>query len=114
MKWTMVFQLIFSYHIIFITLEKNENSLSNTKHMEECQKIKDKINEIKIQRRKLDQLHKNEMETIKANHKNSIAKTSARVKSIIEAKDAQIAALQKQYLNENEKIESLSRAINSK
>lgn len=93
---------------------KNENSLSNTKHMEECQKIKDKINEIKIQRRKLDQLHKNEMETIKANHKNSIAKTSARVKSIIEAKDAQIATLQKQYLNENEKIESLLRAINSK
>lgn len=93
---------------------KNENSLTQSKHIEECQKIKDKIKEIKIQRKKLEQLHQNELNSIKNDHKNAISKTSARVKAIIEAKDTQIASLQDQYLNENAKIESLSNAFHSK
>ena len=77
-------------------------------------KINDKINEVKIQRKKLAQLHQNEMNTLQTKHKSTISNTSARVKSIIEAKDAQIAQLQEQYLNENAKIESLSKALHSK
>lgn len=93
---------------------KTENSINMTKHNEECMKINDKINEVKIQRKKLAQLHQNEMNTLQTKHKSTISNTSARVKSIIEAKDAQIAQLQEQYLNENAKIESLSKALHSK
>ncbi|OHT16483.1 hypothetical protein TRFO_02764 [Tritrichomonas foetus] len=93
---------------------ENSRTDSKLKHFEKCSQIKEEINNLKSELEKEKEFHKIEIENLNNVQKTMIAKTSERVKSIIEGKDRQISQLNEQLIKEKEKIDSLAAALHLK
>ena len=76
--------------------------------VERCTEIKNEINQIKIQQVHEESKHKTQIELIIQKQKANMAKTAAKIKSVIEAKDRVISELKQQLAAEKQKIDSLA------
>ena len=76
--------------------------------VERCSEIKNEISQIKIQQVHEESKHKTQIELIIQKQKANMAKTAAKIKSVIEGKDRVIAELKQQLATEKQKIDSLA------